>query len=120
MISDLVFKKIKEQAWEDSEKFMSSGGYFFSDSYTEDDKEKLEKILWSAAKSYVDEKLSSSAFNVVCSDYQGNPIYYSLSTEAINLVSLGLELDYYMYVQEDKEKINEIQSLIKKLVLNHF
>ena len=73
-------------------------------------KEKLENLLWSAAGSYVNGDLSSSTFNVVCSEYQGNPFYYSLSPEANDLVSLGLELEYFMYIQEDKEKINEIQS----------
>ena len=120
MVTDAEYEQIHEQAWKDSEKFMTSGGYFFSDSYTEDDKVKLENLLWNAAKSYVNGDLSSSAFNVVCSDYQGNPVYYSLSPEAIDLVSLGLELDYFMYIEEDKEKINEIQSSIKKLVLNNF
>ena len=120
MVTDAEYEQIHEQAWKDSEEYLNKNGYFFSDTYTDEDLINLEKLIWDAARDYVRGNLSSSAFNVICSDYQGNPVYYSLSDHAVSLISNGLELDYYMFVNPDQKKLIEIENNIKKLVIYYF
>ena len=120
MVTDAEYEQIYEQAWKDSEEYLNKNGYFFSDTYTDEDLINLEKLIWDAARDYVRGNLSSSAFNVTCSDYHGNPVYYSLSEYARDLIYNGMNLDYYMYIKPDQEKVVEAETNIKKLVIYYF
>jgi len=120
MVTDAEYEQIYKQASKDSEGYLNKNGYFFSDTYTDEDLINLEKLIWDAARDYVGGNLSSSVFNVICSDYQGNPVYYSLSEYARDLIYNGMNLDYYMYIEPVQEKVVEAETNIKKLVIYYF
>lgn len=120
MISDTEYAKLKEIAWQESEDYLNKNGYFFSDSYTDVDLIMFEELIWKAAMDYTQGNLSSQTFNVICSDYEGNPVYYNLSDPARDLIYNGLNLDYYKYIKPDEEKLLEINNNIKKLVIFYF
>lgn len=120
MNNKINYEEIHEKAYIESEEYLKNNGYFFDDTYTDQDLEMFENLIWKAGKDYQDGTLSSSAFNIICSDFQGNPVYYSLSSYARTLISNGLELDYYMYIAPNEKELLEINNNIKKLLIWRF